>query len=654
MATFVPPAIAGIVLVDMWLFVRSLSDFSDFAVHVLVGAFLAALAGALLAAGAYGLLPEMFGRRTATEDQPPDTDAEQWFWRVPLAFVVCEVGWALASVLVGTNFESFLPSPAEKVLKYEGRTYFDLPSVEFQAWLNRRWYAELFSGLFVGWFLAWLVAGARLRARTLAITGVVLATVGAGAGLWHHMKRFERAFERAKSDPDSVQRTLAVELIAQAWPGDPRVLPALTAALDDQDEYVQLKALEALGKIGPEAREAVPKLVERARDWRNYVHADSFTAALGRMGDAGVQGLARLLTEEVSIDVTHDHFEYRVAAIKTLASLGKGARAAVPALGVALRYPGAEAAAQLLEDLGPDARPAWPDLLNSLGSSVGSKAAEIFRRAGREGIALLVRRLDDPHRGIRRTVASALVDANGLDEAQQVTVRLNLVDMSQTSGSDQEPKCVAEYRGLLKQLEPLGMKASIAVPTLLDDLLDEVLSPDYHPPSRLNPYIIPALRPLAAAALPALAAVYGEKQLVGSDREKFLELVENAFGPVEASLSERDKLIVELLRLGVPDEDRIEKYRRLLGRLRALGPEGAPAIPVLLANSWFGGARKAVPEIRQSIVSVGPAAVPILQRALESYIKWDTDDVKALAREALKELGAAPAQPTEAAKTGPG
>jgi HEAT repeat protein len=67
--------------------------------------------------------------------------------------------------------------------------------------------------------------------------------------------------------PDAKLRKTAAFKLGNVGPTDPAVLPALLAALKDNDAGVRSEAIVALMKCGPDAREAVESLTDlRRRD----------------------------------------------------------------------------------------------------------------------------------------------------------------------------------------------------------------------------------------------------------------------------------------------------------------------------------------------------------------------------------------------------
>ena len=66
--------------------------------------------------------------------------------------------------------------------------------------------------------------------------------------------------------PDVKARRKAVTALAHLGAGEPAVVPALIAAVKDNDAAVRAEAILALVKIGPPAKDAVPVLTEALKD----------------------------------------------------------------------------------------------------------------------------------------------------------------------------------------------------------------------------------------------------------------------------------------------------------------------------------------------------------------------------------------------------
>jgi HEAT repeat protein len=76
-------------------------------------------------------------------------------------------------------------------------------------------------------------------------------------------------------------------------------VPDLVRALGDPDPGVRLRAAEALARIGPDAKEAVPELIRLLSDEREHVETRKAAAwALGQIGppaSGAVPELMRIL-----------------------------------------------------------------------------------------------------------------------------------------------------------------------------------------------------------------------------------------------------------------------------------------------------------------------------------------------------------------------
>jgi len=200
----------------------------------------------------------------------------------------------------------------------------------------------------------------------------------------------------ALRDPDAKMRARSARVLGEIGPAAKNAVPALAAALRDRDPHVCESAASALGSMGTHAKGAIPALVQSIRTdpARRDVKA---LLALGQIGEPAIRALAELLRDGDST--------IRESVAMTLNLGGKPrnavARALVPALIGALGTPdrstraavaatlagiGQEAviplaralrdgdprirggAARALADMGPDAAPVLPVLLEALGS----------------------------------------------------------------------------------------------------------------------------------------------------------------------------------------------------------------------------------------------------------------------------------------------
>lgn len=115
-------------------------------------------------------------------------------------------------------------------------------------------------------------------------------------------------------------------------PGRPvplEALPALMAALEDDDRHVQLFAATALGKLGPEAKAAAPRIARLLedhgeKDGRNGFGGYEFANALVGIGPDAIVPLKDLLRSKKT--------DVRSRARRALETLGRSHPAALEAL----------------------------------------------------------------------------------------------------------------------------------------------------------------------------------------------------------------------------------------------------------------------------------------------------------------------------------
>ena len=100
--------------------------------------------------------------------------------------------------------------------------------------------------------------------------------------------------------------------------------------LKDNNPIAKYAAIQAIGEIGPEAREAIPILIQTIRETRNRDRRALFACnkALLAMGKETVPSMVALLKD--------DDWEMRRGSAWMLGKLGPEAQDAVPALAEAL------------------------------------------------------------------------------------------------------------------------------------------------------------------------------------------------------------------------------------------------------------------------------------------------------------------------------
>ncbi len=75
---------------------------------------------------------------------------------------------------------------------------------------------------------------------------------------------------RALDDPSPYVRSQALQSIALLGPAAAPAVPKLIASLRGNDRAEQLGAIQALGSIGPDAREAIPAIRPFEEDTDSY------------------------------------------------------------------------------------------------------------------------------------------------------------------------------------------------------------------------------------------------------------------------------------------------------------------------------------------------------------------------------------------------
>jgi HEAT repeat protein len=161
-------------------------------------------------------------------------------------------------------------------------------------------------------------------------------------------------------------------------------VPALTEALEVKDGRLQAYAAMALKQIGPDAKPAVPALIEVVKKYKEPAQLAKLQAiaALGKIGSGAKEAVPIL------IDVTKEKpptSAARLAAVTALGQIGPEAKAAVPTL---------------IDLLGEEETKAGPIRLEA-----ARALGLIGSAAGEEAISALVALLDNKKLGPARIVA---------------------------------------------------------------------------------------------------------------------------------------------------------------------------------------------------------------------------------------------------------
>ena len=189
--------------------------------------------------------------------------------------------------------------------------------------------------------------------RSFVLCCMVVMSYGCGKEATHRGKGVAQWRESLReSDPQA--RREAAEALGKIGPRAKAALPELSAALKDSDDGVRTQAVIALWAMGPDARPVVPDLAALLR-------GDKISEVrLNAAGALAVCGTARTWSPH-SARLKDRDSSVRAAAAKALMKIGKPATGAVGALAEALKDKDGSvrvAAAYALAEIGPDARAA--------------------------------------------------------------------------------------------------------------------------------------------------------------------------------------------------------------------------------------------------------------------------------------------------------
>ena len=197
----------------------------------------------------------------------------------------------------------------------------------------------------------------------------------------------------------------AAELLGKIGPEARQAVPALIEAVESRDSFLVGCAIEALGEIGPDARRAIPAIVEHLGDDRIYRRTFAGTwyvgsaawCALGEMGpDAAVALIPAL---------THRDKDVRRRAALALEYLGPDAAPALEALAASLRDKDERVrrySADAIGEIGSSAQSALPMLLGAAddpASRVREAVVDALPRVAPESpevLVALIAALEDP------------------------------------------------------------------------------------------------------------------------------------------------------------------------------------------------------------------------------------------------------------------
>jgi HEAT repeat protein len=206
-----------------------------------------------------------------------------------------------------------------------------------------------------------------------------------------------------------VQQVFAVDVVKDTDLDGRFAVPGLVEVLKGKELWARVRAMEALGKVGPAAEEAVPELLEAIGDpsWMGY--SESVGSALARIGQPAVPGLMGLLAVP----------EKRRVALGILQGMGPVAERSSPIL------------VHLLSDSDAEVRRMACRCLMAMGTNAISVQPGLVHRSegvsGEPGIlaALALSVVEPSHaRALARTVEALRDERDAIREMAVLALRL--------------------------------------------------------------------------------------------------------------------------------------------------------------------------------------------------------------------------------------
>jgi HEAT repeat protein len=267
------------------------------------------------------------------------------------------------------------------------------------------------------------------------------------------------ALAKVVESPDSRARYSALLALGRIGPDAGDAILALTAALHDPDRNVRFLAVAALVKIDPTKKavadhlaEAVPILVDVLRHEQAPIRAWA-ASVLGVVGP-GAKPAAPALATRVEQD---EDARVRVSAAQALGHMG--AVEGVPTLIAAQADKDATvrgAVANALLELGPTALPSLIDALAHSRAELRAPSAEVLERIGKPAAGALAQATADANPERRRAALGVLekIGAPASDAVPSVTAALKNEDAGTRSGAIRalaaiEPGRAATFTALL-------------------------------------------------------------------------------------------------------------------------------------------------------------------------------------------------------------
>lgn len=346
---------------------------------------------------------------------------------------------------------------------------------------------------------------------------------------------------------------------------DDKIVAILMDALKDKVPGIRAGAVEAISRIGPKAKAAIPRLLELLGDEELQEAAsqvrigadDLVPSALARLGAEAIPGLAGVLKDDKKMPVA------RFRAIRALALLGRKAKAALPSLEAGMEdniLPIAVESACAYVLAGGEMAKALPIVRAGLKHKArfvlwnSTHAVERIGIRAKETVPDLLLLLKQEDREIRIVAARAL---SKMGPAAKPAVAAMAQLLRENDGR--------QHYQISQALADLGVDAKEALPVLVDQLPNlEKMSP--------NPILV-TLGKLGPDAKPAVPALL---KLLETGDSIFHGDVMNVLG--EIGPGAKTAVPQLLTHLEKTSEYNRARATRALGRI---GPGARAAVPAL-------------------------------------------------------------------------
>ena len=379
------------------------------------------------------------------------------------------------------------------------------------------------------------------------------------------------------SSGDKAKRREAARSLSFLGPKAKAAVPALVKGLDDDEEQVFFWSVTALAKIGPDAQEATPELIDRLRR------------------------SPRRYKDQIQVRIIHALTQIGSPAIPKLSE-------ALSSNDKSIRY----GAAIVLGNLGPDAQEAAPklfDLLKDETEKIRAASGSALGKMGPSAYPQIMQGLSSENDKVRGAAASAVI---WLPKDSLPAIRL-AEQLTQETSDD--VKVIG-----LKALSQIGFSASRLFP-----LLKPTLDTDVTQLKQAGLSGILSLRPNSKVAVPYLVS-----RLNSPETNKRSQAIDILGRMGKDAQEAAPKLILQLSNAGEEEQKNI---------CRALINIGPASIPAILESSITSPLTELKGSEWQAacLSGIGIQAVPHLTEALKR--EPSSDKVVLLALIGLQKIG---------------